>query len=104
MKREKIKQIICAIIALCVAFGLTAVFIAHEKSTNEKIESIEARIDALIKDCAHMHVVDTLILGMSEYNAKNVEVLEENNSIFESRIKSIEESIREINADLDAYD
>ena len=40
-----------------------------------------------------MREVDTLILNMSEYNGKNIEVIEENFNVLSTRVRKTEEDL-----------
>ena len=43
-----------------------------------KVKCLEKEITRINNECAHMREVDTLILNMSEYHGKNIEIMEEN--------------------------
>lgn len=58
-----------------------------------KIKCLEKEITRINNECAHMREVDTLILNMSEYHGKNIEIMEENYRILSTRIRKTEEDL-----------
>ena len=58
-----------------------------------KIRCLEKEITRINNECAHMREVDTLILNMSEYNGKNIEVIEENFNVLSTRVRKTEEDL-----------
>ena len=58
-----------------------------------KVKCLEKEITRINNECAHMREVDTLILNMSEYHGKNIEIMEENYRILSTRIRKTEEDL-----------
>ena len=57
------------------------------------MKCLEKEITRINNECAHMREVDTLILNMSEYNGKNIEVIEENFNVLSTRVRKTEEDL-----------
>lgn len=58
-----------------------------------KVKCLEKEITRINNECAHMRDVDTLILNMSEYHGKNIEVIEENFNVLSARVRKAEEDL-----------
>ena len=63
------------------------------ESLNVRVKYLEKEITRINNECAHMREVDTLILNMSEYNGKNIEVIEENFNVLSTRVRKTEEDL-----------
>ena len=76
--------------------GITIDFIEKHNQIEElkvKVKCLEKEITRINNECAHMREVDTLILNMSEYNGKNIEVIEENFNVLSTRVRKTEEDL-----------
>lgn len=58
-----------------------------------KVKCLEKEITRINNECSHMRDVDTLILNMSEYHGKNIEVIEENFNVLSARVRKAEEDL-----------
>ena len=63
------------------------------KELKTKVKCLEKKITRINNECAHMREVDTLILNMSEYHGKNIEVIEENYGVLSTRVRKTEEDL-----------
>lgn len=90
--------------AIIVGACIAAPFYFSYKEYKGKLIETEQRLDSLEAVITNMQQVDTLVLNMSEYNAKSIEVMEENHVLMSTRLNATEHEIREINKDLDAFD
>lgn len=93
---------IVMIFAIFLMLGLSVAFSTLmrsqvEKEFNKKIDSLECVIN-------EMRATDSLILDMSEYNSKDIEVLTENHDILSTQIKKVERRVKSIDTDLNAVD
>lgn len=71
---------------------------------NKENESLRTRIDNIEYTCADMRQVDTLILTMSEINAKDMEAFQEYQTVYYERLLGVERGLQDINDELDSYD
>lgn len=93
---------IVMIFAIFLMLGLSVAFSTLmrsqvEKEFNKKLDSLECVIN-------EMRTTDSLILDMSEYNSKDIEVLTENHDILSTQIKKVERRVKSIDTDLNAVD
>ena len=70
-------------------------FEKHNQIENLKVrvKHLEKEITRINNECTHMREMDTLILNMSEYHGKNIEVIEENYNVLSTRVRKIEEDL-----------
>ena len=104
------KELVLNILAaLCALFLLTTVvtapfWVSSTVMKMKEVNNIKETVDSLKTVIANMQQVDTLILDMSEYNSRNIEVLTENNETLASSVKTIQRKVRDIDYDLDRFD
>lgn len=88
--------------SLIVSFSLFVggVTIGYFIEKHNQIENLKVRVKCLEKEisrinneCTHMREMDTLILNMSEYHGKNIEVIEENYNVLSTRVQKTEEDL-----------
>lgn len=87
--------IVAAAIVLPYHFALKYV-----RKTANNIKHLQEQVDSLSLVTSTMGQVDTLILDMSEYNSRNIEVLTENSEILSSSMKDIQKKVKDIDNDL----
>ncbi len=63
------------------------------KTLQTKVKYLEKEVARINNECTHMREMDTLILNMSEYHGKNIEVIEENFNVLSTRIRKTEEDL-----------
>ena len=87
---------------LIVSFSLlvSSITIGYFVEKHNQIETLQTRVKYLEKEvarinneCTHMREMDTLILNMSEYHGKNIEVIEENYNVLSTRVRKTEEDL-----------
>lgn len=87
---------------LIVSFSLFVggITVGYFVEKHNQIENLQARVKCLEKEitrinneCTHMREMDTLILNMSEYHGKNIEVIEENYNVLSTRVRKTEEDL-----------
>lgn len=87
---------------LIVSFSLlvSILTVGYFIEKHKQIENLEVRVKCLEKEitrinneCTHMREMDTLILNMSEYHGKNIEVIEENYNVLSTRVRKTEEDL-----------
>ena len=87
---------------LIVSFLLfvSGITVGYFIEKHNQIENLKVRVKCLEKEvarinneCTHMREMDTLILNMSEYHGKNIEVIEENYNVLSTRIRKTEEDL-----------
>ena len=87
---------------LIVSFSLFVggITIGYFVEKHNQIENLQTRVKCLEKEvsrinneCTHMREMDTLILNMSEYHGKNIEVIEENYNVLSTRVRKTEEDL-----------
>lgn len=77
----------------CITIGYFIEKHNQIESLNVRVKYLEKEITRINNECAHMREVDTLILNMSEYNGKNIEVIEENFNVLSTRVRKTEEDL-----------
>ena len=89
-------------IGLIVSFSLFVggITIGYFVEKHNQIETLQTKVKYLEKEvarinneCTHMREMDTLILNMSEYHGKNIEVIEENYNVLSTRVRKTEEDL-----------
>lgn len=89
-------------IGLIVSFSLFVggITVGYFVEKHNQIENLKVRVKYLEKEitrinneCTHMREMDTLILNMSEYHGKNIEVIEENYNVLSTRVQKTEEDL-----------
>ena len=100
MFKTKFKYFLYTGLVACFLLFIGGITIGYFIEKHNQIESLNVRIKCLEKEitrinneCAHMREVDTLILNMSEYNGKNIEVIEENFNVLSTRVRKTEEDL-----------
>ena len=100
MFNTKFKYFLYTGLVACFSLFIGSITIGYFIEKHNKIESLNVRVKYLEKEitrinneCAHMREVDTLILNMSEYNGKNIEVIEENFNVLSTRVRKTEEDL-----------
>lgn len=88
-----------AIVAAAIVLPYRYAF-KYVRRTADNIKHLQEQVDSLSVVTATMGQVDTLILDMSEYNSRNIEVLTENNEILSSSMKDIQKKVKNIDNDL----
>lgn len=87
---------------LIVSFSLfvSCITVGYFVEKHNQIENLKVRVKYLEKEitrinneCTHMREIDTLILNMSEYHRKNIEIIEENYNVLSTRIRKTEEDL-----------
>lgn len=82
--------------SLFVACSAVGYFIDRHKQIEnicERVVFLEREITRINNECTHMREMDTLILNMSEYHGKNIEVIEENYNVLSTRVRKTEEDL-----------
>ena len=100
MFNTKFKYFLYTGLVACFSLFIGGITIGYFIEKHNQIESLNVRVKYLEKEitrinneCAHMREVDTLILNMSEYNGKNIEVIEENFNVLSTRVRKTEEDL-----------
>ena len=100
MFNTKFKYFLYTGLVACFSLFIGSITIGYFVKKHNQIENIKVRVECLEKEitrinneCAHMREVDTLILNMSEYNGKNIEVIEENFNVLSTRVRKTEEDL-----------
>ena len=100
MFNTKFKYFLYTRLVACFLLFIGSITIGYFIEKHNQIESLNVRVKYLEKEitrinneCAHMREVDTLILNMSEYNGKNIEVIEENFNVLSTRVRKTEEDL-----------
>ena len=100
MFNTKFKYFLYTGLVTCFLLFIGSITIGYFIEKHNQIESLNVRVKYLEKEitrinneCAHMREVDTLILNMSEYNGKNIEVIEENFNVLSTRVRKAEEDL-----------
>ena len=100
MFNTKFKYFLYTGLVTCFLLFIGSITIGYFIEKHNQIESLNVRVKYLEKEitrinneCAHMREVDTLILNMSEYNGKNIEVIEENFNVLSTRVRKTEEDL-----------
>ena len=100
MFNAKFKYFLYTGLVACFSLFIGSITIGYFIEKHNQIESLNVRVKYLEKEitrinneCAHMREVDTLILNMSEYNGKNIEVIEENFNVLSTRVRKVEEDL-----------
>ena len=100
MFNAKFKYFLYTGLVACFSLFIGGITISYFIENNNKIENLKVRVKCLEKEitrinneCAHMREVDTLILNMSEYHGKNIEIIEENYNKLSTRVRKAEEDL-----------
>ena len=100
MFSTKFKYFLYKGLVACFSLFIGGITIGYFIENNNKIENLKVRVKCLEKEitrinneCAHMRDVDTLILNMSEYHEKNIELIEENFNALSARVRKAEEDL-----------
>ena len=100
MFSTKFKYFLYTGLVACFSLFIGSITIGYFIEKHNQIEALKVKIRCLEKEitrinneCAHMREVDTLILNMSEYNGKNIEVIEENFNVLSTRVRKTEEDL-----------
>ena len=100
MFSTKFKHFLYTGLIACFSLFISSITIGYFIEKHSQLEELKVRIKCLEKEitrinneCAHMREVDTLILNMSEYNGKNIEVIEENFNVLSTRVRKTEEDL-----------
>lgn len=100
MFSAKFKYFLYTGLVACFSLFIGGITIGYFIENNNKIENLKVRVKCLEKEitrinneCAHMREVDTLILNMSEYHGKNIEIIEENYNKLSTRVRKAEEDL-----------
>ena len=100
MFSTKFKYFLYTGLVACFSLFIGSITIGYFVEKNNQLEELKVKIRCLEKEitrinneCAHMREVDTLILNMSEYNGKNIEVIEENFNVLSTRVRKTEEDL-----------
>lgn len=103
--RDFLENLGSTLLALVLVFGFISLpfilcdsrIISREKDLIKKVDSLEVVINRMQK-------IDTLILDMSEYNSKDIEVMTEKQDILGERVTATEIWMRDIDCELDRFD
>ena len=100
MFSEKFKYFLCTGLVVCFSLFIGSITVGYFIKKHNQIEDIKVRVEYLEKEitrinneCAHMRDVDTLILNMSKYHGKKIEVIEENFNVLSARVRKTEEDL-----------
>ena len=100
MFSTKFKYFLYTGLVTCFSLFIGGITVSYFIEKHNQIEELKVKIRCLEKEitrinneCAHMREVDTLILNMSEYNGKNIEVIEENFNVLSTRVRKTEEDL-----------
>ena len=100
MFSTKFKYFLYTGLVACFSLFIGGITVSYFIEKHNEIEELKVKVNCLEKEvtrinneCAHMREVDTLILNMSEYNGKNIEVIEENFNVLSTRVRKTEEDL-----------
>lgn len=84
MFNTKFKYFLYAGLIVSFSLFVSSITVGYFIEKHRQIENLQTRVKYLEKEitrinneCTHMREMDTLILNMSEYHGKNIEVIEE---------------------------
>lgn len=103
--KEFLEKLGATLLALAFVLGLVGLpfmlcdsrMMNREKDLIKKVDSLEVVINRMQK-------IDTLILDMSEYNSKDIEMMNEKQDILGKRVTATERWMRDIDCELDRFD
>ena len=100
MFNTKFKYFLYTGLVACFSLFIGGITIGYFIENNNKIENLKVRVKCLEKEitrinneCTHMREMDTLMLNMSEYHGKNIEIIEENYNKLSTRVRKAEEDL-----------
>ena len=100
MFSTKFKYFLYTGLVACFSLFIGSITVGYFIKKHNQIEDIKVRVEYLEKEitrinneCAHMRDVDTLILNMSKYHGKKIEVIEENFNVLSARVRKTEEDL-----------
>lgn len=100
MFSTKFKYFLYTGLVACFSLFIGGITIGYFIENNNQIENLKVRVNCLEKEitrinneCAHMRDADTLILNMSKYHGKKIEVIEENFNVLSARVRKAEEDL-----------
>lgn len=100
MFSTKFKNFLYAGLIVSFSLFVGGITVGYFVEKHNQIENLQARVKCLEKEitrinneCTHMREMDTLILNMSEYHGKNIEVIEENYNVLSTRVRKTEEDL-----------
>ena len=100
MFSTKFKYFLYTGLVACFSLFIGGITIGYFIENNNKIENLKVRVKCLEKEitrinneCTHMREMDTLMLNMSEYHGKNIEIIEENYNKLSTRVRKAEEDL-----------
>ena len=100
MFSTKFKYFLYTGLVTCFSLFIGGIIIGYFIENNNQIENLKVKVNCLEKEitrinneCAHMRDVDTLILNMSKYHGKKIEVIEENFNVLSARVRKTEEDL-----------
>ena len=100
MFNTKFKYFLYTGLVACFSLFIGSITIGYFVKKHNQIENIKVRLECLEKEitrinneCARMRDVDTLILNMSKYHGKKIEVIEENFNVLSARVRKNEEDL-----------
>lgn len=103
--RDFLENLGSTLLALVVVFGLIGLpFILYDSSIMNREKDLIKKVDSLEVVINRMQKIDTLILDMSEYNSKDIEVMTEKQDILGERVTATEIWMRDIDCELNRFD
>lgn len=90
--------------AFFLLYLIFAPYMASENECKKLRVEFEQKLDSMRSVINDMRSADTLVLKMSEDNAYNIEVLEEQDSVMTVRINKLQWKVNDIDAELDRFD
>lgn len=91
--------------ALVLVFGLIGLpFILCDSRIMNREKDLIKKVDSLEVVINRMQKIDTLILDMSEYNSKDIEIMTEKQDILGERVTATEIWMRDIDCELNRFD
>ena len=93
--KDFLKEALKSIVALLIVGGaILSPYLIYSASKTREAENV----------ITNMQNVDTLILNISEYNSKDIEVMGERQDEIKARVLATERQIQDLNDELDSYD
>ena len=105
--KDFLKEAFKSIVALLIVGGaILSPYLIYSASKTREAENriIANKLDSLENVITNMQNVDTLILNISEYNSKDIEVMGERQDEIKARVLATERQIQDLNDELDSYD
>ena len=100
MLSTKFKYFLYTGLVACFSLFIGGITVSYFIEKHNQIEELKVKVNCLEKEitrinneCARMRDVDTLILNMSKYHGKKIEVIEENFNVLSARVRKTEEDL-----------